>query len=112
MKTGKAFEITSIINSIFCFICLGSTACLAIGYYCDLPVLTDIAYYFVYGWALYPVTLLMFVVCLVTYLVERKSPEAKQAIGKQWLWIFLWPLVTTGFLVFAVAELAWFMGGV
>jgi hypothetical protein len=40
--------------------------------------------------------------------VERRSPEARQVIGKKWIWIFVWPVIllvvylTTGILSVAL----------
>lgn len=112
MKTTKAIIVTSILNGIFCFFCIVSTSCFAINRYFDLRVFFDIANILIYGWIINPVGIISFVICLVLFLVEHKDFEAKQGIGKKWVWIFIWPVVTTVFYLTAVILTVAFTGGV
>ena len=87
MKTVKALKITSVLNSIFCLFCIASTICFAVNRYFDLRVFFDIANILVYGWVINPVAIISFVVCLVLFICEHKESEAKQVMGKKWVWI-------------------------
>lgn len=112
MKTLKVLRITSILNGIFCFFCIASTVCFAINRYFDLRVFFDIANILVYCWIINPVGMISFVICLVLFLVERKDPEAKQAMEKKWIWIIIWPVITTVLYLTAGALTVAFTGGV
>ena len=112
MKTLKALKITSVLNGIFCFFCIASTVCFAINRYFDLRAFFDAANILVYGWIINPVGIISFVVCLVLFLIERKASEAKQVIGKKWIWIFIWPIVTTVLYLAAAVLTVAFTGGV
>ena len=117
MKTTKALKITSVLNSIFCLFCIASTICFAIAHY---QVLADdqwrtffsIANILIYGWVVNPVAPISFVVCIVLFLIERKQPESKQLIGKKWIWIFVWPVITTVLYLTAIVLTVAFTGGV
>lgn len=112
MKTLKAIKVTSILNSIFCFFCIASTFCFAINRYFDLRIFFDIANILVYGWIISPVGIISFVICLVLFLMEHRDSEAKQVMGKMWIWIFIWPVITTVlYLTTGVLTVA-FTGGV
>ena len=89
MKTLKALKITSILNGIFCFFCIASTICFAINRYFDLRVFFDIANILIYGWIINPVGIISFVVCLMLFLTECKSSEAKQVMEKMVLDIYM-----------------------
>lgn len=108
MKTVKAIKITSILQVLYCLVCAFHIACLAINYYFDLRVFFRIADFILPLWALNPIGFLVFPICLILFLVERRSPEARQAIGKKWIWIFVWPVIllvvylTTGILSVAL----------
>ena len=112
MKTLKALKITSVLNGIFCFFCIASTVCFAINRYFDLRTFFDTANILVYGWIINPVGIISFVVCLVLFLVERKQPENRQLIGRKWIWIFIWPIVTTVLYLAAAVLTVAFTGGV
>ncbi len=112
MKTVKALKITSVLNSIFCLFCIASTICFAVNRYFDLRVFFDIANILVYGWIINPVGIISFVVCLVLFLFERKESEAKQVMGKKWVWIFIWPVMTTVLYLTAGVLTVAFTGGV
>ncbi len=112
MKIIKALKITSILNGIFCFFCIASTICFAINCYFNLRVFFDIANILVYGWIINPVGIISFIICLVLFLGERKHPEAKQAMEKKWVWIFIWPVITTVLYLTAAVLTVVFTGGV
>ena len=112
MKTVKALKITSVLNSIFCLFCIASTICFAVNRYFDLRVFFDVANILVYGWIINPVAIISFIVCLVIFLSEHKKPEAKQAMGKTWVWIFVWPVITTVLYLTAAVLTVAFTGGV
>ena len=112
MKTVKALKITSIFNGIFCFFCIASTVCFAINRYFDLRVFFDIANILVYGWIINPVGIMSFIICLVLFFTEHKNSEARQAIGKKWMWIIIWPVITTVLYLTAAVLTVAFTGGV
>ena len=112
MKTVKALKITSILNGIFCFFCVASTVCLAITRYCDSNLFFSIGNILIFGWIINPVGIVSFVVCLSLFLSERKNQEAKEVIDRKWIWIFVWPIITTLlYLVSSILTVA-FTGGV
>ena len=108
MKTIKALKITYVLNGIFCFCCIISITCLAINRYCALGAFENIIAIIgeipLLCWIINPVGIVSFVVCLVLFLIERKNYEARQVMGKKWIWIFIWPVITT-FLYFVSALL-------
>ena len=112
MKTLKALKVTSILNGIFCFFCTASIVCFAIHRYCDLRAFFDIANILIYGWIMNPVGIISFIICLVVFLAERSEPNARQIMGKKWVWIFLWPVITTVLYLTAGALTVAFTGGV
>lgn len=112
MKTIRALKVTSILNGIFCFFCIASTVCFALNRYFDLRFFFDIANILIYGWMINPVGIISFVVCLVSFVAERKTPEARQVMGKKWIWIFIWPIITTVLYLTAVILTVAFTGGV
>ena len=112
MKTVKALKITSILNGIFCFFCVASTVCFAITRYCDSNLFFSIGNILIFGWIINPVGIVSFAVCLSLFLSERKNQEAKEVIGRKWVWIFVWPIITTLlYLVSSILTVA-FTGGV
>lgn len=112
MTTLKALKATSVLNGIFCFFCIASTVCFAVSYYFDLRVFFNIANILVYGWIINPIGIVSFLICLILFLAERKSPEAKQIMAKKWIWIFVWPIITTVFYLAAGGLTVAFTGGV
>ena len=112
MKTLKALKITSILNCIFCFCCIASTGCMAISRYLDINVFFRIGDLLVITWIINPIGIISFAICLTTFMVERTSPETRQVIGKKWIWIFVWPIITTLiYLISSILTVA-FTGGV
>ncbi len=113
MKTLRALKITSVLQIIFCLFCVASTICFAITRYSDLwRIPFRIANILIYGWIGNPVSPISFVVCLVLFLIERKQTENRQLIGKKWIWIFIWPVITTFFYFAALVLTVAFTGGV
>lgn len=112
MKTLKALKITSILNGIFCFCCVASTVCFAITRYFNSSLFFGIANVLIYGWIINPIGIISFIVCLSLFLTERKDQKAKQAIGKKWFWVFIWPVITTLFYLIACGLTVAFTGGV
>lgn len=111
MKTLKALKITSVLNSIFCILCVASTVCFAINYYYNLYDFFSVGMLLLYGWVINPSGIVSFIICLRLYLTERKSQEAKQTLGMKWIWIFIWPVVTTVFYVTAGVLMVVLTGG-
>lgn len=112
MKTLKALRITSILNGIFCFFCIASTVCFAVTRYYDSEQFFRIGNILIYGWIINPVGIVSFIVCLALFLAERKNQEPKQVMGKKWVWIFIWPVITTVLYITAGVLTVAFTGGV
>ena len=112
MKTLKALKIISILNGIFCFCCIASTGCMAINRFFDINIFFRIGDFLVITWIVNPIGIISFVICLTTFIVERASPEARQVIGKKWIWIFIWPVVTTVIYILSGVLFVAFTGGV
>ena len=101
MKTLKALKITSIIQIIYCIYCSLIALLLVIGSVAEvnlfLRVGTFLFFYTVeFSMFIVPVC---FIVNLVIFLKERKYPEEKKAIGKKWIWIFIWPIIAAIFFL-------------
>lgn len=99
MKTLKALKITSIIQIIYCIYCSVIALLLFIGSVAKINLLllagTFLFYYTIeVSMFIAPVC---FIVNLVIFLKERKCPEERKAIGKKWIWIFIWPIIVSIF---------------
>ena len=112
MKTLKALKITSILNGIFCFCCILSIGGLAIGNYYDSQICWSIGNILTITWIINPIGLVSFGICLSLFLKERKNQEAKQIMGKKWIWIFIWPIITTVVYLMTGGMFAAITGGV
>ena len=116
MKTLKALKITSILNGIFCLCCILFLACLAINRYCALGeienVISTINRIFLWGWIINPIGIVSFIVCLTLFVVERRDQVAKQVIGLKWIWIFIWPIITTVLYFLSIGLMVDITGGV
>ena len=116
MKTLKALKITSILNGIFCFCCIISLSCLAINRYCKLGTFESIIAIIggipLLCWIINPVGIVSFIICLILFLIERKNQESRQVLGKKWIWIFIWPAITTVFYFVSIFLLVGITGGV
>lgn len=112
MKTVKLLKITSVLQLIFCIFCISSTLCFAISRYYHSVLFFSIGIILTHIWIINPVAIISFLVCLVLFLNERKQPEAMKIIGKKWIWIFVWPVITTFLYITAGALAVAFTGGV
>ena len=118
MKTIKALKITSVLQIFFCLFCIASTVCFGISNYQmaggsdSWRKAFDLANIFIYGWIGNPVAPISFIVCVAIFLRERKQTENRQFIGKKWIWIFIWPIITTIFYLVAMILMVAFTGGV
>ena len=112
MKTLRALKIASILNSIFCLSCIISIICFAVNHYYKTNLLSLIGAISAYGWIANPIPLILCIRCFKLYLTERKSEIAIQTIGRKWIWIFIWPIITTAFWVFGGVLFVVITGGV
>ncbi|MBQ4116901.1 MAG: hypothetical protein IJD37_05950 [Clostridia bacterium] len=112
MKTLKALKITSIINTVFCFCCIIFSVCLIINQHYSIGIVKTVGTIGAFGFLLNPSALVTFIVNLVFFLAERHSFEARQLIGKKYIWIFVWPVITTLFYFIAMGFLIEITGGV
>lgn len=118
MRTRKVLKITSVLNGIFCLLCVASTVCFAISDYlyahhmASWDIFLNIAGVLALGWAVNPAAPISFVIGMIIFCMEYRQPENRPLIGKKWIWILVWPVITTIFyfaaLIFAMA----FTGGV
>lgn len=102
MRTLKELKSVTIWNCIFCFSCILSTVCLVIDEYCEVNKLFNIGMLAVCGWMVNPFAIISCYRCLKVFLMERKNPDHNKIIGRKWVWIFIWPVVTT---------ILWVLGG-
>ena len=112
MKTLRALKIASILNSIFCLSCIISIICFAVNHYYQTNLLSLIGVLFVYGWMVNPIPLISCILCFILYLTERKVETERQTIGWKWIWILIWPVITTAFWVFGGGLFVIITGGV
>ena len=112
MKTLKALKITSILNGIYCFCCIVFAVYLTIDQYYSVGAIEVIGVIATFGWLINPSPFVTLIINLVFFLVEWRSPEAKQIIGKKYIWIFVWPVITTLFYFVAMGFLVEITGGV
>ena len=113
MKTLQALRRAAIWSGVFCFFCVLSTVCFAIYYYFDVSYdFVGVGMLSVYGWMVNPLALISCIRCLKAYLKERKDSEAREIIGKRWIWIFILPAITTVLWLAGGVLLVAFTGGV
>ena len=112
MKTLKALKTATIWNCIFCLSCIISIICFAVNHYYNTNLLSLIGTLFVYGWMVNPIPLILCIRCFKLYLTERKNEKSKQTIGNKWIWIFIWPVITTAFWVLGGGLFVVITGGV
>ena len=96
MKTLKALKITSVVQIIYCLYWLAIPLLLLIGFYTNanacLQIGTYLFFYTVEFVILVP--FICFVINLSYFLKESKDAEQKQQMGKKWIWIFVWPIIS------------------
>ncbi len=112
MKTIKALKITSVLQGIFCLCCVATVACLWVYRLTGNWDIFALGNLFMFVWIVNPVALISFCICLSTYLEERKQPDAKEKIGAKWVWILVWPLITTAFYLVSGGLFVVLTGGV
>ena len=112
MKTLKALKITSVLQAFYCVYCFVPIIFLIFG---------DISGNFLYtevGMFLFPVAVVIpivscsFIVCMCIFAAELKSPEQRRIIGSKWLWIIVWPFITTAALTVSGVLFVHITGGV
>ncbi len=112
MKTLKCLKITSILQCIFCAICIACISCFAISRWFDSRLFFDIGNILAAGWIFNPIGIISLVLCLCMFLIEVWNPAERQRIGAKWIWIFVWPVITTVMYVLSGGSLVFFTGGV
>lgn len=112
MKTLKALRIAAVLNGIYCLCCIAYAICLTLYQHIHSPVIKTIGVITGLGWLLNPSPVIAFVMCRVRYSAERRSPEARQLIGKKYVWIYLWPVIAAACYFAAMGTLIEITGGV
>ena len=112
MKTLKALKAMYILNGVFVFCCIASTICCAINHYSNIYTFFGIGVILAYGWIVNPSAIISCFCCFTFYLYEHKSPEFKQLVGKKWIWIFIFPIITTVLYLLSAVLFVGFTGGV
>ena len=112
MKTLKALKITSVLNSIFCFFCIAFIICLIINQNHHTDAVGVMVVISAFGFLLNPTPIVSFAICFTFFSTERRSMEEKEKIGKRFIWIFLWPIITAIFYFAAMHFFIEFTGGV
>ena len=112
MKLQKSLAITSILQSVFCLICIASSICFGICRYTGDRTFFEAGNTLTPYWMLNPIAFPCFVVNLYYYIYERHESEFKRRVGRKWVWVFLWPVITTVMYLAALVALVAFTGGV
>jgi len=114
MKTLKALKITSVLQIIYCFCCIIFIISIKVNHFYSISVIRDIVTFIrvltTFGWLINPIGIISFIICLLLFLTEHKHKENKQLIGKKWIWIFIWPVITAIFYLISLGELVVFAG--
>ena len=112
MQTIKALKAAAVWSCVFCASCILSTVCFAVDECYDVKVLFVIGVITVYGWMVNPFAIISCFRSLKIYLAERKKPDCKQMIGRKWVWIIVFPIITTVFWLLGGLLFIKFTGGV
>ena len=112
MKTLKALTISSTVHIAFCLCCIASTVCFALDNLLETDILFGIGMILFLCWIINPVGIVSFIINLTMFLIERKQPEHRSLISKKWVWIFIWPVVTTVLWLTSAVLFVKFTGGV
>ena len=112
MKTLRGLKISSIVNGIFCFFCIVFIICMILSHHFGTKVVAVIYVTATIGWMFNPMPIISFILCRRLYSMERCSPEARQIIGKKYIWIYIWPVISVLFYFAAMRCLVDFTGGV
>lgn len=112
MKTVKALKVTSVLQILFCIFCIVSIACFWLHNYTGNWDFFNLGGLLMYGWIINPIGIISFFVCLSAFLQERKLPDARGIIGRKWIWIFIWPVITTAFWIVSGVLFVVLTGGV
>lgn len=117
MKTLRLLKINSIIQPIYWFCCIAFSSCLIINEYCAINsinnLITAIGTFFALCWLLgYIFIVPSFVLGLIFFLIERKSPDSRKIIGKKHILMFMLPVISGVLFMVALAFVVEFTGGV
>jgi len=107
VKTLKSLKITSIIQGLYCLLCFISLSLLLIGLYVGVNGFTPIGSFLLFYAAEFSIFVapVCFILNLFNFIRELKYPEQRKLIGKKWIWIFVWPIITLPFSLLAVLPL-------
>ena len=96
MKTTKALKTTSIIQIAFCVYYLLSFLLIVIGTNWGPIALANIALFLFYFFTCYSIIIIpiCFFINLGFFISDCHNPEQKKLLGKKWIWIFVWPVIT------------------
>lgn len=104
MKTLKVLKITSIIQGLYCLYCFVIFLLIFIGFNTTANTCLQIGTFIFYSTIEFTIFIapVCFFINLFSFIKERKDPEHKKIIGKKWIWIFVWPIITTVFFLISV----------
>ena len=112
MKLQKSLWITSVLQGFYCLICLASTVCFGVCRFTDSREFFDLGNALMPLWMLNPIAVPCFIANLFFFLYEKENPEFHSRMGRKWIWVFLWPVITTFLWFLSVILLVAFTGGV
>ena len=97
MITSTSIKVTSILQIIYCLYCITSTLLIVIGVNNGPLIIANLMLFLFYTVTAYSIIIapVCFLINLVFFLLECKDPEQKRLIGKKWIWIFVWPVIST-----------------
>ena len=105
MRTTDSIKVTSIVQITLSIYYLISILFVVIGTNGGPIFLANIVLFLFYLFTWYSIIIvpICFFINLYCFLKGRKDPKQKELVGKKWIWIFVWPVITTAlFLVSAL----------
>lgn len=112
MKTLKTLKITSFFQFIYCLYCFVPTIFFIISDNTGNFTYTEIGIFLFCFTIINPTVIVSFCVNISKFLAEFRDPEQKKIIGYKWIWIFIWPVLTTMFFIISGLLFIKYTGGV
>ena len=97
VKTLKSIKITAITHIIYCILCIVSFCLILIAHFANSLVCYEIGI-FSYAYIVFISSIIIplcFLINISNFIKERKIPEQRILIGKEWKWIFIWSALAT-----------------
>lgn len=112
MKTLKSLKYTSIFQIIYCLYCLIPIFFIVLGKSSGIFTYTEIGTFLFCFVVINPTAIISFIINMSCFLAELKDSDQKKIIGLKWVWIFIWPIITTVFFITSGTIFTLLTGGV